>query len=76
MVDLPSVQNEKMVHVNDRNVPIIEDVLPAKEILERAGFVPGEFELRMPAEEGKRVKEDEQVRIENNMRLDTVLKPT
>lgn len=75
MVDLPSVQNEKMVHVNDRDIPIMEDMLQASEILERAGFVPSEFELRIP-ERGKRVKENEKVRIENNMRLDAILKPT
>lgn len=75
MVDLPSVQNEKMVHVNDRDIPIMEDMLQASEILERAGFVPSEFELRIP-EKGKRVKENEKVRIKNNMRLDAILKPT
>lgn len=53
MVDLPSVLNEKMVHVNDRDIPIMEDVLPAREILERAGFVPGEFELRVPEKEAR-----------------------
>ncbi len=45
MVDIKSAATEKMIYVNDREIPVIEDSLTASEMLEKAGFSPMEYVL-------------------------------
>lgn len=78
MVDITSVAREKMVFVNDKEIPIIEDSLSADEILERAGFAPTEYLLytldRKTSEEKPTIAK-KTLKIENGMRVEAVLKP-
>jgi hypothetical protein len=73
------VQNEKMVYVNDIGMPILEESLPAGEVLERAGFAPSEYLLRITqSETGSKervLKAEQLLEIRNNMRATAVLKP-
>jgi hypothetical protein len=73
---LPTVQNEKMVYINDRAFPIAEDKLTAREILERTGFAPNEYTLYVIATENakaKPLKEGERLQIKNEMKLNAIL---
>lgn len=76
---LGRVQNEKMVYINDRGIPIVEDSLTTREIMERAGFLPGEYLLYLSSDQkepqGKPLKEDQKVQIKNNMHLLVAFKP-
>ncbi len=73
---LTTVQNEKMVYINDRAFPIAEDKLTAKEILERTGFAPNEYTLYVIASENakaKPLKEGDRLQIKNDMKLNAIL---
>ena len=73
---LGTVQYEKMVHVNDKDIPIAEDSLSASEIMERAGFAPSEYVLYESTGEGSEelpLDKVQTVEIKNNMRLHAVL---
>lgn len=75
---LGRVQNEKMVYINDRSIPIAEDSLTAREIMERAGYLPSEYLLYLSSErgpQGKPLKEGQKVQIRNNMHLTVAFKP-
>lgn len=77
---LTTVQNEKMIYINDRAFPIIEDTLTAREILERTGFAPNEYTLYVVASDEnaktKPLKVKEKLQIKNNMKLNAVLYTT
>jgi hypothetical protein len=73
---LTTVQNEKMVYINDRAFPIAEDKLTAREILERTGFAPNEYTVYVIATENakaKPLKEGERLQIKNDMKLNAIL---
>ena len=73
---LTTVQNEKMIYINDRAFPIIEDKLTAREILERTGFAPNEYTLYLIATENakaKPLKEGDRLQIKNDMKLNAIL---
>ncbi|AIC16063.1 hypothetical protein [Nitrososphaera viennensis] len=76
MVDLTRVTKEKMVFVNGKETPIIEESLTAEEVLERAGFAPTEYALYFSNDsKEKPVKDDKKIlKIENGMKLEAVLK--
>ncbi len=83
MIDIKSVATEKMIYVNDREIPIIEDSLTAEEMLEKAGFSPTEYVL-YPVSHGngrnierkrKPLKDSQRVKIENGARLLAALEP-
>lgn len=78
MVDITSVAREKMVFVNDKEIPIIEDSLTQDEILERAGFAPTEYLLyTLDTKNGKEkpAMAKKTLKIENGMRMQAALKP-
>jgi hypothetical protein len=73
MVDLTRVTREKMVFVNDKEIPIIEDSLSAAEILERAGFAPTEYILYF-SNSRRSMNVDKTLKIENGMKMEAVLR--
>jgi sulfur carrier protein ThiS len=83
MIDIKSVATEKMIYVNDREIPIIEDSLTAAEMLEKAGFSPTEYVLytvsdgngRNIERKRKPLKDSQRVKIENGARLFAALEP-
>ncbi|HVX02697.1 MAG TPA: hypothetical protein VHA09_06050 [Nitrososphaera sp.] len=77
MVDITSVAREKMVFVNDKEIPVIEESLSTDELLERAGFAPTEYLLyTLDTKNGKEkpVMAKKTLKIENGMRMRVMLK--
>jgi sulfur carrier protein ThiS len=83
MVDIKSVATEKMIYLNDREIPVIEDSLTAAEMLEKAGFSPTEYVLYPVSDgsvhnserKGKPLKDKQRMKVENGARMVAVLEP-
>jgi hypothetical protein len=68
----------RAVFVNDKELPIIEESLTAAEMLEGTSFSPTEYTLYFSDSNNKKgtpVKDGMILKIENNMKMDAVLKP-
>lgn len=66
---------EMTIRVNRQEIRVAEKVLYAWQILERAGLDPGEYELfAVSGQDSTRLEQGAQVKIEDGMRCNTILK--
>jgi hypothetical protein len=77
-MDISKVQEEKMIYINERGLPIDQDVLRGEEILEVGGFAPNEYDLYLlqDANKTKQIENRETIKIRNGLRFNAILKPT
>lgn len=74
------LDKEKMIYVNDKMIPIENDFLTSKQILEAAGFVPEQYSLYIHT--GKTpndyhgVEDKAPIEIQNGLQFRAVPKPT
>lgn len=74
------LDNEKMIYVNDKMIPIENDFLTSKQILETAGFVPEQYSLYIQTgktpNDYQGVEDETPIEIQNGLQFRAVPKPT
>ena len=72
---MSETQDLKTIYVNNKKVLVKEDVLLGKEILERAGFEPGKYDLFLVhGQKSEKIKDNQQCQIKNDMHFNAILK--
>jgi hypothetical protein len=74
------LDKEKMIYVNDKMIPVDNDFLTSKQILEVAGFAPEQYRLyiqtgKMP-NDYQGVEDKAPIEIQNGLQFRAVPKPT
>ena len=74
------LDKEKMIYVNDKMIPVDNDFLTSKQILEAAGFAPEQYSLYIQTGETPNdyqgVEDKTPIGIQNGLQFRAVPKPT
>lgn len=68
-------EHEKVIFVNKKEIRVDEDDLTGKQILEKAGFDPNQYDLFLVhGQTGQKIEQDQHVEIKNGMHFNAILK--
>jgi hypothetical protein len=74
------LDKEKMIYVNDKMIPVDNDFLTSKQILEVAGFAPEQYRLYIQTgktpNDYQGVEDKAPIEIQNGLQFRAVPKPT
>jgi hypothetical protein len=74
------LDKEKMIYVNDKMIPVDNDFLTSKQILEAAGFAPEQYNLYIQSGKTSNdyhiIEDKAPVEIQNGLQFRAVPKPT
>jgi hypothetical protein len=74
------LDKEKMIYVNDKMIPVDNDFLTSKQILEVAGFAPEQYSLYIQTGERPNdyqgLEDKAPIEIQNGLQFRAVPKPT
>jgi hypothetical protein len=75
-MEISKAQKERMVYINDRAFPVIENSLSGSKLLEMAGFAANEYNLYIIHGQNKaqEIKPTDNIEIQNGLRFNAVLK--
>ena len=76
-MEISKAQNERMIYINERGFPVTENSLSGAKLLEIAGFAANEYNLYLVYDQNKseEIKPNENIKIQNGLRFNVVLKP-
>ena len=73
-------KREKLIFVNDRGIPVEEDFLTSRQILETAGFIPEQYNLYLKTDNSpndyRGVDDKTPIEVQNGLEFRAVPKPT
>ena len=52
-MEISKAQNERMIYINERGFPVIENSLSGEKLLEMAGFAANEYNLYLVYDQNK-----------------------
>jgi hypothetical protein len=74
------LEREKMIYVNGRGIPVEEDFLTSRQILETAGFIPEQYNLYLKTGNSPNdyhgVDDKTPIEVQNGSEFRAVPKPT
>lgn len=71
----PHKEHEKIIFVNKKEIRVAEDDLTGKQILEKAGFDPNQYDLFLVhGQTGQKIEPDQRLEIKNGMHFNAILR--
>lgn len=68
-------EREKIIFVNKKPIHVSEDSLTGRQILEKAGFDPGQYDLFLVhGQNSQKIEPDQSVEIKNGLHFNAILK--
>ncbi len=68
-------EHEKIIFVNKKQIHVSEDSLTGRQILEKAGFDPNQYDLFLiHGQNSQKIEPDQSVKIENGLHFNAILK--
>lgn len=74
-MESPHKEQEKIIFVNKKEIRVAEDDLTGKQILEKAGFDPNQYDLFLVhGQTGQKIEPDQRLEIKNGMHFNAILR--
>jgi hypothetical protein len=68
-------EHEKIIFVNKKQIHVSEDSLTGRQILEKAGFDPNQYDLFLVhGQNSQKIEPDQSVEIKNGLHFNAILK--